>query len=129
VVNPWRYAGQYQDISTGLYKMGARYYQPELGRWTQRDPLQRAVNPAQPPEAHPYLYVRANPINYVDPTGELSVAQECAASGLVVGAASAGAAFVGGGPVPAIAGAHSESPPAPGLVSLPTRNQNGAQEE
>jgi RHS repeat-associated protein len=38
VFNPWRYTGQYQDITTGLYKMGARYYQPELGRWTQPDP-------------------------------------------------------------------------------------------
>jgi RHS repeat-associated protein len=45
VVNPWRYAGQYQDISTGLYKMGARYYQPELGRWTQRDPSGRRRTP------------------------------------------------------------------------------------
>ncbi len=32
VANQWRYTGQYQDASTGLYKMGARYYQPELGR-------------------------------------------------------------------------------------------------
>jgi uncharacterized protein RhaS with RHS repeats len=31
VANPWRYTGQYQDLATGLYKMGARYYQPELG--------------------------------------------------------------------------------------------------
>lgn len=32
VFNPWRYAGEYQDTSTGLYKIGARYYQPDLGR-------------------------------------------------------------------------------------------------
>ena len=47
VFNPSRYTGQYQDTSAGLYKMGARYYQPELGRWTQRDPsgLERMSRP------------------------------------------------------------------------------------
>ncbi len=61
VFNPWRYTGQYQDTSTGLYKMGARYYQPELGRWTQPDPSGL--------EANAYLYVGGNPVNLVDPSG------------------------------------------------------------
>lgn len=63
VTNPWRYAGQYQDVSTGLYKMGARYYQPELGRWSQPDPSGA--------EANPYLYAASNPVNFVDPSGLL----------------------------------------------------------
>ncbi len=61
VFNPWRYAGQYQDTTTGLYKMGARYYQPELGRWTQPDPSGQ--------DANTYLYVGANPVNFIDPSG------------------------------------------------------------
>ena len=61
VANPWRYTGQYQDLSTGLYKMGARYYQPELGRWTQPDPSGQ--------DANAYLYVGGNPVNFVDPSG------------------------------------------------------------
>jgi RHS repeat-associated protein len=61
VFNPWRYAGQYQDTTTGLYKMGARYYQAELGRWTQRDPSGQ--------DANAYLYVGGNPINLTDATG------------------------------------------------------------
>ncbi len=65
VFNPWRYTGQYQDTTTGLYKMGARYYQPELGRWTQRDPSGL--------EANAYLYVAGNPINFIDPSGLLSI--------------------------------------------------------
>lgn len=69
--NPWRYTGEFQD-ATGLYKIGLRYYQPDLGRWTQRDPLIRSVNPTQPPEANPYAYVGCNPINYTDPTGALT---------------------------------------------------------
>ncbi len=61
VANPWRYTGQYQDSATGLYKMGARYYQPELGRWTQQDPSGQ--------EANAYLYTGGNPVNFVDPSG------------------------------------------------------------
>ncbi len=61
VFNPWRYTGQYQDTSTGLYKMGARYYQPELGRWTQQDPSGA--------DANAYLYAGGNPVNFVDPSG------------------------------------------------------------
>ncbi len=41
--------------------MGARYYQPELGRWSQQDPSGQ--------EANAYLYVNSNPVNFVDPTG------------------------------------------------------------
>ncbi len=62
VFNPWRYAGQYQDTTTGLYKMGARYYQPELGRWTQPDPSGLETNA--------FAYVGGDPVNYIDPSGE-----------------------------------------------------------
>jgi RHS repeat-associated protein len=61
VFNPWRYTGQYQDTTTGLYKMGARYYQPELGRWTQ------VSNPSGS-EVNAYAYVGANPVNFIDPS-------------------------------------------------------------
>lgn len=38
IANPWRYASGYYDTATGLTKFGARYYNPDLGRFTQRDP-------------------------------------------------------------------------------------------
>jgi RHS repeat-associated protein len=83
VFNPWRYAGQYQDTTTGLYKMGARYYQPELGRWTQPDPSGA--------EANAYLYVGGNPVNFVDPTGLFSLADiGQAVLGAAAGVATAG---------------------------------------
>jgi uncharacterized protein RhaS with RHS repeats len=41
--------------------MGARYYQDELGRWTQRDPSGQ--------DANAYLYVGGNPIHLTDATG------------------------------------------------------------
>jgi RHS repeat-associated protein len=69
--NPYRFAGEHRD-PTGLYKIGQRYYTPELGRWTQPDPLRRTVNPLNPPEASPYVYAGNNPCTYTDPTGALS---------------------------------------------------------
>ena len=35
VTQPYRYAGAYLDTATNLYKMGARYYDPATGRFTQ----------------------------------------------------------------------------------------------
>jgi RHS repeat-associated protein len=40
VPQPYRYTGAYLD-PTGLYKMGARYYDPQAGRFTQPDPSDR----------------------------------------------------------------------------------------
>lgn len=60
-VNPWTYAGGYNDTSNGNIKFGARYYNPTQGRFTQSDPSGQ--------EANRYLYAGANPINFSDPTG------------------------------------------------------------
>ncbi|MFF2189911.1 RHS repeat-associated core domain-containing protein [Streptomyces sp. NPDC058155] len=72
VVQPYRYAGAYAD-PTGLYKMGARYYDPSLGRFTQPDPSGQ--------EQNPYLYAGGDPINNTDPTG-LWTAWDTVATGL-----------------------------------------------
>jgi RHS repeat-associated protein len=69
VSNPFQYTGAEHDETTGLYKIGHRYYQPDHGRWTQPDPLGNRTNPVMPTEAHPYLYAGCNPTNYTDPTG------------------------------------------------------------
>jgi RHS repeat-associated protein len=37
--NPWQYAGGFWDSATGLLKYGIRYYDPTIGRWTQRAPI------------------------------------------------------------------------------------------
>ncbi|PJE99503.1 Wall-associated protein [Streptomyces carminius] len=60
VPQPYRFAGTYLD-PTGLYKMGARYYDPHLGRFTQPDPSGQETNL--------YLYASGDPINHTDPTG------------------------------------------------------------
>ena len=58
VPQPFKFAGAEYDAATGLYKMGARYYDPADGRFTQTDPLGGG-----------YRYALNNPINLVDPAG------------------------------------------------------------
>ena len=64
--NAFRYASGYLDTATGLYKYGARYYQPTLGRWTQQDTLNIIGDPAN---GNRYTYTGDDPINNIDPTG------------------------------------------------------------
>ncbi len=59
VPNPFRYIGAVWDGSTGLYKMGERYDDPSVGRFTQEDPA-----------GDGYGYTYNNPVNFVDPSGE-----------------------------------------------------------
>jgi RHS repeat-associated protein len=72
----WRYTGEWLDGTSvtgdGYYKIGLRYYDDTLGRWTQTDPAERATNPLQPAEAQPYNYSGCNPVNQTDPTGACS---------------------------------------------------------
>ncbi len=50
-----------------------RYYDPAVGRWAQRDPIQ---NPFNPRSWNPYAYVGQDPCNRVDPTGAHDEAYE-----------------------------------------------------
>ncbi|HSH61576.1 MAG TPA: RHS repeat-associated core domain-containing protein [Acidimicrobiales bacterium] len=110
VFNPWRYAGQYEDTTTGLYKMGARYYQPELGRWTQQDPSGQ--------EANAYLYAGSNPINAVDPSGLRNVFTD--AFGKVFGGEKCIKQSLGAAAVAGIAGTVAGTPVAGGAAAIAT---------
>lgn len=97
--NPIRYIGGYYDAAVNLYKLGARFYDPSQGRFTQFDPSGQ--------EANPYGYAGCNPISGKDPSGLLTVCVlvtfEAALYAAVAGVtrlASAIAAFI---PVPAAA--------------------------
>lgn len=72
----WRYTGAWLDgnsvTGNGFYKIGLRYYDDQIGRWGQTDPLERVINPTQPAEAQPYNYSGCNPTNQTDPTGAIS---------------------------------------------------------
>ena len=51
----------------GLYYMRARYYNPEILRFTNQDIL--FGNIEEPQSLNRYAYVNGQPINYVDPFG------------------------------------------------------------
>jgi RHS repeat-associated protein len=61
--NPFVYAGEYQDPTTGLYNLRARQYDPTTGRFLSRDPL------GPQDYASLYTYVADNPLDYTDPSG------------------------------------------------------------
>ncbi|MDY7077503.1 MAG: RHS repeat-associated core domain-containing protein [Chloroflexota bacterium] len=62
------YTGEWWDASVGLLYLRARWYDGQVGRFTQRDPWIGDVH--QPPTlVQDYAYVRGNPIRLVDPTG------------------------------------------------------------
>ncbi|AZM39834.1 RHS repeat protein [Acinetobacter baumannii] len=61
-----RFPGQYFDVATGQFYNHNRYYNPELGRYMEADPigLEGGLNP--------YTYAGSNPVMNVDPSGLLS---------------------------------------------------------
>jgi len=67
VDTPYQYTGQRADSSTGLYAMGVRWYDPQLGRWTQPDTI--VPEPGNPQDLNRYTYCRNNPTRYIDPAG------------------------------------------------------------
>ena len=53
--NPFRFSSEYHDDETGLVYYNYRYYIPDLGRWTKRDPIEERGG------ANLYKIVRNNP--------------------------------------------------------------------
>jgi RHS repeat-associated protein len=60
------FTGQRLD-DTGLYYYGARYYDPQIGRFISPDTL--VHNFANPQSFNRYSYCLNNPLKYIDPTG------------------------------------------------------------
>ena len=64
---PYQYVGQlgyythWMEPDFGLLQLGVRFYDPEVGRFTQRDPMPVTLNT--------YVYVDAKPGQRVDPSG------------------------------------------------------------
>jgi RHS repeat-associated protein len=63
------YTGYAWDAETGQYDARARWYQPDLGRFTSEDPV-TAPNL--------YWYVGNQPLDFTDPTGEIPSARDVA---------------------------------------------------
>ncbi len=87
VDNPIKYAGEYYDDELDMIYLRARYYDPQIGRFTSQDIEEGEIS--NPLDINRYVYCRNNPIKYVDPTGE-GVLLACIIIGAVVGAVAGG---------------------------------------
>jgi RHS repeat-associated protein len=76
------------DRDTGLIRFGYRDYDPDVGRWTAKDPIRFAGG-----DTDLYGYVLNNPVNLIDPEGKVG-GLAGAIGGAITGAISG---FVVGG--------------------------------
>jgi RHS repeat-associated protein len=67
--NPFLFTEQHLDPEAGLYYYRARYYDPVMGRFLERDPLEYVDS------YNLYEYATGNPVNWADPSG-LEVTKE-----------------------------------------------------
>jgi RHS repeat-associated protein len=61
---PFGFGGGLYDSDTQLVRLGARDYDPAVGRWTTRDPVRFAGG-----DPNLYAYALSDPINLSDPSG------------------------------------------------------------
>ena len=72
VKQPYAYTGREFDRETGLYYYRARYYDPQVGRFINRDVF--AGFPDLPQTINKYPYVTNNPLNLTDADGTFPLA-------------------------------------------------------
>jgi RHS repeat-associated protein len=106
---PWPdqhgFLGKSRDEATGLTDVGARNYDPTIGRFVSADPVMEAGSPA---ELNGYTYAGSNPVTNSDPSG-LTAGSWCVTQACIdAGAGSPGLSGYGYPPPP---------PPAPSTPS------------
>jgi RHS repeat-associated protein len=69
--NRFGFTGYLFDQETDLYYAKARFYDPEIGRFTTQDSVVGQVD--DPPSLNRYFYANANPTTFIDPTGHFSI--------------------------------------------------------
>jgi RHS repeat-associated protein len=60
-IAPYGYTGEWWEDDLGLLYLRARWYSTETGTFLSVDPVE---------SEHPYLYVRGNPVRWIDPSGK-----------------------------------------------------------
>ena len=73
-----QYTGQINKSELGLYFYNARYYDPDLGRFTSADSI--VPQPGNPQAWDRYSYVHNSPTNKADPSGHMPI-QGCGDEG------------------------------------------------
>ncbi|MFV2043853.1 MAG: DUF6531 domain-containing protein [Anaerolineales bacterium] len=70
--NRFLFTGEQLDLEISKVYLRARYYQPAIGRFISRDPIQGFV--ADPTSLSRYIYARSNPATITDPSGQFPAA-------------------------------------------------------
>ncbi|MEZ0391293.1 MAG: PKD domain-containing protein [Pseudobdellovibrionaceae bacterium] len=63
-LHPFGFAGGIYDSDTSLVRFGARDYDPQIGRWTSKDPILFGGG-----DSNLYGYILNDPLNWIDPSG------------------------------------------------------------
>ena len=70
--NAYLFTGEQYDDSVDNYYLRARYYNPEIGRFTRQD--EWLGRDGEPLTLNKYLYTHADPVNGTDPSGYMNLA-------------------------------------------------------
>ncbi len=73
IANNYLFTGEQYDPNSHFYYLRARFYNPQLGRFQNKDTFPGMA--FEPKSLHKYLYTHADPINNIDPTGNFSIGQ------------------------------------------------------
>jgi RHS repeat-associated protein len=99
------YSGEQFDSKIGQQYLRQRYYDPATGRFNRLDPF--FGNLDDPQSLHKYLYTHADPVNGIDPSGNMSMAVSVGISIAIGAGIGAGVGGYFGGVKGALLGAFS----------------------
>ena len=123
------FTGKLHDETTGLSYFGARYYDPQVGRFMGFDPV--GFDEKSPLSFNRYAYANNNPLKFVDPDGRNpALAEALGLAGRAYGPA-AGPAILGGGVAPAcgptcgMIPGQAQAPQLPQIMSNPIQVVTG----
>lgn len=90
--NAYLFAGEQHDPTLEFYYLRARYLNPSIGRFATMDTFEgtRGI----PLSLHKYLYTNADPVNAIDPSGNLTLNEALIAGGIIVTAAGISAGTI-----------------------------------
>src|SRR5262249_10173095 len=69
--NRFAFTGYEWDPELGLFNAKARYFDPQIGRFTSQDSFLGQID--NPPSLHRYFYANDNPGRFIDRTGHAGI--------------------------------------------------------